>query len=86
MNEKLATQTDEDEIDLRHYWHIWLTKKVDSLHNHLKESEKALQAYMEKEKIVKVAGIKSVAIRQIEEIASDLVEARRQQAIAEKCV
>ncbi|RKZ55636.1 MAG: hypothetical protein DRR08_23760 [Candidatus Parabeggiatoa sp. nov. 2] len=56
----------------------FLTKRTDDLRQNLRKSETKLQRYMERQKLVNVAGVKSVAIRQIEETASHLVSARLQ--------
>jgi polysaccharide biosynthesis transport protein len=61
----------------------FLTKRTDDLRQNLRKSETKLQRYMERQKLVNVAGVKSVAIRQIEETASQLVSARLQLTKAE---
>ncbi len=54
----------------------WLNKRLRKLRNSLRQSEKKLQNYMQRHNIVNVAGIKSVAVNQIGEIASNLIKAR----------
>ena len=57
-----------------------LTERIDELRRKLSQSEQALQAYLEEHNLVNVEGVKSVAIKQIEEMASNLVKAHRQLA------
>lgn len=54
----------------------WLNKRLKELRNNLRQSEKKLQNYMQRQNIVDVSGIKSIAVRQIDEIASNLISAR----------
>ena len=61
----------------------WLTERVDGLRQNLRKSEQALQNYMERENLVDVAGIKSVAIKKVEETASNLIKAQQRLAEAE---
>ncbi|MCP4697346.1 MAG: polysaccharide biosynthesis tyrosine autokinase [Gammaproteobacteria bacterium] len=57
---------------------VWLTERLANLRRKVEQSEKALQTYLEKENLVNVAGVKSVATKQIDEIAMNLVRARQQ--------
>lgn len=61
----------------------WLIGSLDGLRIKLANSEQKLQAYMEKQNLINVAGVKSVAAKQIEETASNLVKARQRLAEAE---
>jgi polysaccharide biosynthesis transport protein len=61
----------------------WLTERVDGLRQKLSQSEQALQNYMERENLVDVAGIKSVAIKKVEETASNLIKAHQRLAETE---
>ena len=54
----------------------WLTSRINSLRKNLLKSEKKLQAYMEKENLVSVTDVKSVATIHIEQTVANLVEAR----------
>ncbi|MDM8557793.1 polysaccharide biosynthesis tyrosine autokinase [Candidatus Parabeggiatoa sp. HSG14] len=56
----------------------WLTERVDGLRQKLRKSEQALQNYMERQNLVDVAGIKSVATKKVEETASNLMKADQQ--------
>jgi capsular exopolysaccharide synthesis family protein len=55
----------------------WLTERLDGLRQNLSKSEKTLQEYMERKNLINVEGVKSVAAKQIEETASNLVKARQ---------
>lgn len=57
-----------------------LTERINDLRQKLSQSEQILQTYLEEHQLVNVEGVKSVAIKQIEEMASNLVKAHRQLA------
>jgi capsular exopolysaccharide synthesis family protein len=57
-----------------------LTERINDLRQKLSQSEQTLQTYLEEHQLVNVEGVKSVAIKQIEEMASNLVKAHRQLA------
>ncbi len=61
----------------------WLMGRVDELREKLATSEKALQAYLDAQQLVDVAGVKTVATSQIEQISTDLMTARRRLTEAE---
>jgi capsular exopolysaccharide synthesis family protein len=61
----------------------WLTKRVEGLRKKLSQSEKTLQQYIESHGLVNVAGVKTLATKQIEETAATLVEAHLQLAKVE---
>jgi len=61
----------------------WLTKRLEGLRKKLSESEKTLQQYIESQGLVNVAGVKTLATKQIEETAATLVEAHLQLAKVE---
>lgn len=54
----------------------WLTKRISGLRDQLREAELALQRYIESEGLTNVAGVKTIATKQIEETAAELVHAR----------
>lgn len=54
----------------------WMNKRIEGLRENLKQSEKKLQNYMERNNLINVSGIKSIATRQIEETSTNLVKAR----------
>jgi capsular exopolysaccharide synthesis family protein len=56
----------------------FLTKRTNELRQELSASEKKLQDYMAAQELVNVTGVKSVAIKQIEQTTSYLVSARQE--------
>ncbi|MEN8220310.1 MAG: polysaccharide biosynthesis tyrosine autokinase, partial [Pseudomonadota bacterium] len=56
----------------------WLTNRLKKLRQELKQSEEKLQNFMEEQNLVNVAGIKSVAVRELEETATNLLNARQE--------
>jgi len=61
----------------------WLSIRLEGLREKLSESEKTLQQYIESQGLVNVAGVKTLATKQIEETAGTLVEAHLQLAQVE---
>lgn len=59
---------------------VWLTQRLESLRIKLELSEKKLQAYKEREKLVDVQGVKSLTVKRLDAITTGLVEARRKRA------
>ncbi len=53
----------------------WLNKRIEGLRKNLRQSEQKMQNYMERNQLINVTGIKSIATRQIEETATNLVRA-----------
>ncbi|MGZ5153042.1 MAG: GumC family protein, partial [Burkholderiales bacterium] len=61
----------------------WLKERLSDLKVNLEQSERALQAYREKENMVQVQGLgQSGAARQLEDLSKALVEARQRRAEA----
>ena len=60
-----------------------ITSRLDGLKQKLEESEKALHAYRDKEKLIDVGGVDSLAARELDEITVELVKARRNRNEAE---
>ncbi|KHD08474.1 hypothetical protein PN36_16375 [Candidatus Thiomargarita nelsonii] len=58
----------------------WLTERLENLRQVLEKSEKNMQDYMESQNLVNVTGIKSVTVRELEETATNLLNARLQLA------
>ncbi len=54
----------------------WLTRRLDELRKKVTQSEQELQNYIEGQGLVDVEGVKTLAAKQIEETAGDLVKAR----------
>ncbi len=73
----------EARLDLTRKAGTWLSSRLDGLKDKLAESERKLQAFLEKEKLVDVEGVMTVSAREIEETTSQLVEARQKRAEAE---
>ena len=62
----------------------WLTERLTGLRKKLEESEKALQQFREKERIIDAKGVaQSGASKQLEQLAGGLVSARQKKAEAE---
>ena len=62
----------------------WLTERLSGLRKKLEESERALQQFRERERIVDAKGVaQSGASKQLEQLSSGLVEARQKRAEAE---
>ncbi len=60
-----------------------LTDQLDELKQNLEQSEQALQAFRDKEKLVDVRGVDSLAAKELDELTEQLVEARRNRSAAE---
>ena len=62
----------------------WLTERLSGLRKKLEESERALQQFRERERIVDAKGVaQSGASKQLEQLSSSLVESRQKKAEAE---
>ncbi|MCH8080172.1 MAG: polysaccharide biosynthesis tyrosine autokinase [Proteobacteria bacterium] len=61
----------------------WITGRTDELRKKFEESERQLQAFIEKENLVDVEGGNSLAIKELDTITSSLVDARRKRSEAE---
>jgi len=66
----------EAKLAMTHKATKWLTKRLNGLRQQLREAEQALQRYIESQGLVNVAGVKTIATKQIEETAAELVHAR----------
>jgi capsular exopolysaccharide synthesis family protein len=73
----------EARLDMTRKANNWLSSRLEGLKEKLAESERKLQAFMEKEKLVDLEGVLTVSAREIEETTSKLVEARLRRAQAE---
>ena len=60
-----------------------LTDKITVLKQNLEESEQTLQKYREKEKLIDIRGVDSLAAKELDSITSELVSARRSRIEAE---
>jgi polysaccharide biosynthesis transport protein len=54
-----------------------ITEQLDELKKNLEASEKALQAFREKEKLIDIEGVDSLAAKELDELTVELVQARR---------
>jgi len=54
-----------------------ITTKLEDLSVKLKESEKALQTYRDKERLIDIKGVDSIAAKELDELTVELVQARR---------
>lgn len=61
----------------------WLNGRMGGLRENLDASERALQAYREDEKLVEVEGVKTLATKELNELTTKLVEARRKKSETE---
>jgi len=61
----------------------WITGRTSELRKQFEESERQLQAFIEKENLVDVEGGNSLATRELDTLTSSLVEARRKRSEAE---
>ncbi|MFQ5661082.1 MAG: GumC family protein [Gammaproteobacteria bacterium] len=61
----------------------WITERLDGLKQKVVKSEQALQAFRDKEKLVDVKGVGTLAAKELDKITEELVEARRARAEAE---
>jgi len=74
----LYIKTDlEARVQMTHKASSLLNERITELRQNLTESERTLQNYLETNKLVDVSGVKSMTIRQIEEISSNLVQTRQ---------
>ena len=60
-----------------------LTEQLEELKQNLQQSEKALQSFRDKEKLVDVRGVDSLAAKELDELTEQLVEARRNRTASE---
>ena len=61
----------------------WLASRLEGLRNKLTESERRLQDYLEKEKLVDVKGVGTVSADQLKVTSDKLIDARRARVEAE---
>ena len=63
---------------------VWITERLDNLRVNLEASDKALQAFLEKENLVDVQGIDSLTSMELDEITREMTEVRRTRTEAEE--
>jgi capsular exopolysaccharide synthesis family protein len=64
----------------------WLSGRIEGLKERLEESERKLQAYRESQDLVETEGVKALAVKELNEITSRLVEAKRARSEAQNIV
>lgn len=64
----------------------WLNSRMAGLREKLDQSEQELQAYREQENLVEVEGVRTLATKELNEITTKLVEARRKRSETENIV
>ncbi|MGK0299033.1 MAG: succinoglycan biosynthesis transport protein ExoP [Gammaproteobacteria bacterium] len=62
----------------------WITERLDNLRVNLEASDKALQAFLERENLVDVQGIDSLTSMELDEITREMTEVRRTRTEAEE--
>jgi capsular exopolysaccharide synthesis family protein len=55
----------------------WINEQMQDLKKKVDESERALQAYLDREKLVDAKGVDSIAVKQLDDISKNLGDARR---------
>jgi succinoglycan biosynthesis transport protein ExoP len=76
----------EARLDMTRHAATWLNSRLVGLRDNLEKAEQDLQAYREKENLVDAEGVKSIASRELNELTTKLVEARRARTEAENIV
>lgn len=61
----------------------WITEHLKDLKQKVDESSHALQAYLEKEKLVDAKGVDSIAVRELDDVSAGLVTASQERSEAE---
>jgi len=61
----------------------WLSGRLDDLRLNLRDSEKKLQDYREREQLIDADGVRSIDVAELQELTTNLVEVRRQRTDAE---
>ena len=61
----------------------WITEHLKDLKQKVDDSSHALQAYLEKEKLVDAKGVDSIAVRELDDVSTELVTAGQNRSEAE---
>ncbi len=61
----------------------WLSGRIEGLKEKLEDSERRLQEYREQEDLVELEGVRTLALKELNEITAKLVEARKARTEAE---
>lgn len=62
----------------------WITEQLKELKNKLDESEKALQDFLDREQLLNAKGVDSLAVRELDEISTKVIEARHTRSEVEE--
>lgn len=76
----------EARLDMTRQAALWLNSRMAGLRENLEQSERELQAYREQENLIEVEGVRTLASKELNEITTKLVEARRKRSEAENIV
>jgi capsular exopolysaccharide synthesis family protein len=63
---------------------VWITEQLKELKNKLDESEKALQEFLDREQLLDAKGVDSLAVRELDDISTKLIEAKRTRSEVEE--
>jgi capsular exopolysaccharide synthesis family protein len=70
----------ESRLEMTKQAATWLSSRMAGLRENLQIAENALQAYRDQEKLVDDSGVNTLAAKEMNEIATNLVEARRKRS------
>ncbi|HQQ62958.1 MAG TPA: polysaccharide biosynthesis tyrosine autokinase [Pseudomonadales bacterium] len=76
----------ESRLDMTKQAATWLSSRMAGLRENLQAAENALQAYRDQEHLVDDSGVNTLASKEMNEIATKLVEARRKRSEMENIV
>lgn len=76
----------EARLDMTRQAATWLNGRMAGLRENLDRSEQELQAYREQQNLVEVEGVKTLAGKELNEVTTKLVEARRKRSETENIV
>jgi polysaccharide biosynthesis transport protein len=62
----------------------WITEHLKDLKQEVDESSHALQTFLEKEKLVDAQGVDSIAVRELDDVSTELVEASQKRSEAQE--
>lgn len=84
---KLYIESDlQARLDVTREAASWINSRLAGLRQQLEQSEKALQDYRERENLLEVEGVRTLATQELNELTTKLVEARRKRTEAENIV
>ncbi|MGH8119372.1 MAG: GumC family protein, partial [Gammaproteobacteria bacterium] len=74
----------EAQLEATHKASEWINEQMKDLKKKVDESEQALQAYLDREKLVDAKGVDSIAVDELNNISDKLVEAKRKSSEAQE--